>query len=195
MQKPSPAHRLLTLAALLAALPAAAAPDNITELTEGHEANAINRNGSVVVGKTGLTGDRATVWSGSNWANKTNLGTLKADNSGASIAWAVSHDGSVVAGESDDDSGSRGRATVWSGSNWGTKTDLGTLKADNSGDSWAEAISSDGSMVAGNADNDNGDSHATVWSGSNWSTKTDLGTLKSDNSGVRGHMLSMTMPR
>ena len=183
MQKPSPAHRLLTLAALLAALPAAAAPDNITELTEGHEANAINRNGSVVVGKTGLTGDRATVWSGSNWANKTNLGTLKADNSGASIAWAVSHDGSVVAGESDDDSGSRGRATVWSGSNWGTKTDLGTLKADNSGDSWAEAISSDGSMVAGNADNDNGDSHATVWSGSNWSTKTDLGTLTTNNSG------------
>ena len=32
MQKPSPAHRLLTLAALLAALPAAAAPSNITDL-------------------------------------------------------------------------------------------------------------------------------------------------------------------
>ena len=32
MQKPSPSHRLLTLAALLAALPAAAAPNNITDL-------------------------------------------------------------------------------------------------------------------------------------------------------------------
>lgn len=32
MQKPSPVHRLLTLAALLAALPAAAAPNNITDL-------------------------------------------------------------------------------------------------------------------------------------------------------------------
>ena len=32
MQKPFSAHRLLTLAALLAALPAAAAPNNITDL-------------------------------------------------------------------------------------------------------------------------------------------------------------------
>ena len=32
MQKPSPSHRLLILASLLAALPAAAAPDNITDL-------------------------------------------------------------------------------------------------------------------------------------------------------------------
>ena len=34
MQKPSPAHRLLTLAALLAALPAAAAPNKITEIED-----------------------------------------------------------------------------------------------------------------------------------------------------------------
>ena len=56
MQKPSPAHRLLTLAALLAALPAAAAPD-ITDLgtlkndnSEYSQANAVNSDGSLVVG-------------------------------------------------------------------------------------------------------------------------------------------------
>ena len=185
MQKTSPAHRLLTLAALLAALPAAAAPNNITDLGTitaggGGEANAASRDGSVVVGKSN---GRATVWSGSNWANKTDLGTLKADNSGKSIAWAVSRDGSVVAGESDDDSGSLGRATVWSGSGWTAKTDLGTLKADNSGWAAAYAVSSDGSVVAGRAEKDDGQSHATIWSGSGWGTKTDLGTLRSDNSG------------
>ena len=176
IRKPFSAHRLLTLAALLAALPAAAAPDNITELKEGSGANAISRNGSVVAGGS-------TVWSGSNWATKTELGTLKADNSGRLIAWAVSSDGSVVVGESDNDSDSLGRATVWSGSGWTAKTDLGTLKSDNSGWAAAYAVSRDGSVVAGRAANDSESIRATVWSGSGWSTKTDLGTLRSDNSG------------
>ena len=142
MQKPSPVHRLLTLAALLAALPAAAAPNNITD-----------------------------------------LGTLRSDNSWNSHAVAVSSDGSLVFGDAHNDNGEK-RVTVWSGSGWATKTDLGTLKSDNSGESKAFAASSDGSMVAGRADNDNGDYRATVWSGSGWATKTDLGTLKTDNSGV-----------
>lgn len=180
IRKPSPAHRLLTLAALLAALPAAAAPDNITELKDGGDANAISRNGSVVAG---TFGNRAAVWSGSNWATKTDLGTLKADNSGNSLAWAVSSDGSVVAGEADDDSGAISRATVWSGSGWSTKTNLGTLKSDNSGWAAAYAVSGDGSVVAGRAENNDGKSHATIWSGSGWTAKTDLGTLRSDNSG------------
>ena len=200
MQKPSPTHRLLTLAALLAALPAAAAPNNITDLgtlksdnSETSIASAVNSDGSTVVGYSddgvGTYSVRATVWSGSNWGTKTDLGTLKVDNSGSSLAQAVSSDGSVVVGAADNDVGSAYRATVWSGSNWGTKTDLGTLEVDNSGSSWARAVSSDGSVVGGSADNDNGESRATVWSGSNWGTKTDLGTLKTDNSGnsqIRG---------
>ena len=87
MRKPSPVHRLLTLAALLAALPAAAAPNNITD-----------------------------------------LGTLRSDNSGNSQAYGFNSDGSIVVGYSDWDGGIRVRATVWSGSNWATKTELGTLK-------------------------------------------------------------------
>lgn len=93
MQKPSPVHRLLTLAALLAALPAAAAPNNITD-----------------------------------------LGTLNSDNSGRSMAFAISRDGSVVVGYT-------GQATAWSGSGWGTETNLGTLRSDNVGDSSAIAVS------------------------------------------------------
>ena len=246
MRKPSPAHRLLTLAALLAALPAAAAPNNITDLgtlkndnSGGSYAYGVSSDGSTVVGYAddgvGTYSVRATVWSGSNWGTKTDLGTLRSDNSGDSSATAVSRDGSVVAGVapnddspnraivwsgngwttktdlgtlgsdnlgssyanavSDDASvvvGSAGydnspitphHATVWSGSGWTTKTDLGTLKADNTGSSDAYVVSGDGSLVFGWADNDNGDTHATAWSGSNWGTKTDLGTLKTDNSG------------
>ena len=190
MQKPSPSHRLLTLAALLAALPAAAAP-GVTDLgslrndNSGYSnAMAINSDGSMVVGEAidDNNEGRATVWSGSNWGTKTDLGTLKSDNSGWSRAYAISQDGSVVAGHAHNDNGFN-HAAVWSGSNWGTKTDLGTLRSDNSRDSYVYAVSRDGSVVAGVAHNDNGEDHAIVWSGSNWGTKTDLGTLKTNNSG------------
>ena len=161
MHKPFSTHRLLTLAALLAALPAAAAPNNITDLgtlesdnSWASQANAVSRDGSLVVGQAhndnGET--RATVWSGSNWATKTDLGTLAAGNSGYSRANSVSSDGSVIAGSAQNDDLTSRRAIVWSGSGWTTKTDLGTLKSDNSGDSNANAVSRDGSVVAGDAD-------------------------------------------
>ena len=236
----SPPTRLLAIAALLAALPAAAS--GVTDLgtlrndnSENSTANAISSDGSVLAGSSdndnyqtraivwsgsgwstktdlgtlktdnsgrsrvnAISGDgsllfgyaindnnysRAIVWSGSGWSTKTDLGTLKTDNSDASQALAASGDGSVVAGWSGQDNGNTPHATVWSGSGWATKTDLGTLKTDNSGDSSVWAVSRDGSVVAGRADNDNGDTQATVWSGSNWGTKTGLGTLKTDNSG------------
>ena len=194
MQKPFSAHRLLTLAALLAALPAAAAP-GVTDLgtlendnSGFSNANAISSDGSTVVGQSDKDNgkQRVAVWSGSNWSTKTGLGTLRTDNSGMSRAYAVSHDGSVVAGEADNDNDGYLHATVWSGSNWSTKTDLGTLKADNSGISHASGLSHDGSVVVGFSEWDSRaftSSHATVWSGSGWATKTDLGTLKTDNSG------------
>ena len=193
MQKPSPVHRLLTLAALLAALPAAAAPDNITDLGTLKNDNSgishafsFNSDSSIVVGYSDWDGGirgRATVWSGSNWATKTDLGTLRSDNTGFSVASGTNGDGSVVVGYSNWDGSSDSRATVWSGSGWATKTDLGTLRTGNLGQSNAAAVSSDGSVVVGNADNNDRSQRAAVWSGSGWTTKTDLGTLKSDNSG------------
>ena len=193
MQKPSPVHRLLTLAALLAALPAAAAPNNITDLGTLRSDNSgishafgFNSDSSIVVGSSDWDGGirvRATVWSGSNWATKTDLGTLKSDNTGSSVARGANGDGSVVFGFSDWDGDGNSRAAVWSGSGWATKTNLGTLRTDNTGGSDAIAISSDGSVIVGSADSDRSQ-RATVWSGSGWATKTDLGTLRSDNSGM-----------
>ncbi|MCL9788474.1 hypothetical protein J4530_10080 [Neisseria subflava] len=90
MQKPFSAHRLLTLAALLAALPASAAPNNITDLgtlksdnSGGSSASAISADGSVVIGHPdSIIDGRSIIWSGSGWQTKTELGTLRADNSG-----------------------------------------------------------------------------------------------------------------
>ena len=151
------------------------------------EVRAVSDDASVVVGNAQHDNDpyseHATVWSGSGWTTKTDLGTLSSDNSGWSQAYAVSGDGSVIVGDSRSDFAYVDeRATVWSGSGWSTKTDLGTLRSDNSGESTARAVSRDGSVVVGGSSGPTGD-HATVWSGSGWSTKTDLGTLKADNSG------------
>ena len=190
MRKSFSAHRLLTLAALLAALPAAAAPNNITDLgtlkndnSGSSEANAVNSDGSQVFGQAVNDNgeNRAVVWSGSNWANKTDLGTLKADNSGDSEATALSGDGLVVGGSARNDNG-YSRGIIWSGSNWTTKTELGTLKADNSGGASVYALSRDGSVAVGGASNDIYPLlRPIVWSGSNWGTKTDLGTLEYSN--------------
>nr|WP_279583527.1 hypothetical protein [Xylella fastidiosa] len=49
---------------------------------------------------------------GDHWQTKIDLGTLKSDNSGYSIATALSADGTVAAGYSEVDSG-KDHATVW----------------------------------------------------------------------------------
>lgn len=185
MRKPFSAHRLLTLAALLAALPATAAPDKITDIGFSY-ATAINGNGSIVVGGT-VT--QAAVWSGTNWANETILGTLKTDDellAGTYLqpsALGVSGDGSVVVGHTIDDN-RKIHAIVWYGNNWEKKIDLGTHGIDNSDRSEARAVSRDGKIITGYAAGKNSSDRATVWSGSNWATKTDLGTLATGNSGV-----------
>ena len=121
--------------------------------------------------------NRAVVWSGSNWATKTDLGTLKSDNSGSSSANAVSGDGLVVGGSSRNDNGEE-RGIIWSGSNWTTKTELGTLMPDNSGRASVAALSRDGSVAVGNSQSDRSYlERPIVWSGSNWGTITHLGML------------------
>ena len=68
----NPSFRLLTLAALLAALPAAAAQDNIIDLGTLQNANegpssvgAINQNGSIIIGWASVgTNNQAAVWQG-----------------------------------------------------------------------------------------------------------------------------------
>ena len=68
----------------------------------------------------------------------------------------------MVGGQAENDNGDD-RATVWSGSGWSTKTDLGTFRTDNSGWSLVQGISADGKFAVGSADNDNGKHRAAVW--------------------------------
>ena len=68
----------------------------------------------------------------------------------------------MIGGTAETDSDVQ-HATVWSGSGWATKTDLGTLKTDNSGHSSVYGISADGKFAVGWAVNDNGVRRAAVW--------------------------------
>ncbi|MTD37472.1 autotransporter domain-containing protein [Erwinia sp. CPCC 100877] len=149
------------------------------------QAMAVSGEGDVVAGvsATDSAEQRAAVWSGDSLATQSDLGTLRADNSGHSMARALSDDGSVVAGEAETDTSNTIHATVWSGVNWSAKTDLGTLRADNSGNSVVYALSDDGRVAVGQADSDDNVSRATWWSGENYETKVDLGTLTSGNWG------------
>lgn len=128
-------------------------------------AYALSADGSVVAGSAlnELMYSHAAVWSGVNYADKIDLGTLKTDNSGSSIVQALSADGSVAAGSAHNDLNVGSRAVVWSGAGYAIKTDLGTLKTDNSGTSWAYGISADGSVITGYAQDDVGFQRATLW--------------------------------
>ena len=90
------------------------------------------------------------------------LGTLKADNSGSSVAYAVSADGRVVVGYAETDLGDY---QAFRHNEGDTKmTNLGTLKADNSGSSYAFAVSADGRVVVGYAETDLGNARrAVIW--------------------------------
>ena len=185
-------HRLLTLAALLAALPAAAAPDNIIDLgtlqnnNEGHSSvAAINQNGSIIVGKAfNGTDEQAAVWQGggfNRWQNKTNLGTLRSDNSGQSKALGISGNGTVIGGQAQNDTDTANdqyHAVIWHGSNWQDKTPLS--EPANTKNSGVWGISRNGTVAVGySVDNGRGWQSAHVWSGPNYSVRTDLGSLRS----------------
>ena len=191
----NPSFRLLTLAALLAALPAAAAQDNIIDLgtlqntNEGPSgAGAINQNGSIIVGEafTG-TNNQAAVWQGgafNRWQNKTNLGTLRSDNSGSSKASAISGDGTVISGRAQNDtdtSANQYHAVIWHGNGWQNKTALS--EPANTTNSGVWGISRDGKVVVGYSTLSSGFQVANVWSGPNHSIRTDLDSLTSTPKG------------
>ena len=130
---------------------------------------ALNGDGSIAAGwaESDTSTRRAAVWSGTNWADKADLGTLKFDNSGISWVTGLSTDGHTATGYAQDDNGNT-RATVWRSSNWNDnsllqKQDLGTLKADNSGNATVQVISGDGRIAAGASDSDSGYRRAVVW--------------------------------
>lgn len=136
--------------------------------------HALSADGKMVGGeaRNDRNDRRAVIWSGENYATKADLGTLDKDNSGISSVEAISTDGKVVAGRamltpnrpamttgSDPrDPANLGvtysHATIWSGKSHATKTDLGTLRADNSGEAGIRALSADGKVAGGESEYD-----------------------------------------
>ncbi|MHC2598843.1 flagellar motor protein MotB [Kluyvera sp. 1366] len=69
---------------------------------------ALSANGSVAVGNTFDTATdqkRAVKWSGDNWTELSDLGTLKKDNSGNSTVNTITSDGTIASGSADADDG------------------------------------------------------------------------------------------
>lgn len=147
-------------------------------------ATAISADGRTIVGDAqsdlSRLGNRAFRWI-DDGNGMLDLGTLKADNSGQSIARAVSADGSTIVGEAQDDGGSYNfHAFRWIDDGNGM-IDLGTLRADNSGESFATALSADGKVIVGYADGDVG-RRAFRWM-DDGADMLDLGSLRTDNLG------------
>lgn len=158
----------------------------------------LSADGKIAGGQADYTANddhmRAIIWSGENWQTKTALGTLRPDNRGGSRVRFLSADSKIAGGDTyinaselgiNNEADIQTRAIIWSGENWQTKTDLGTLKSDNSGSSEIHAFSEDGKVVGGWADYDgeykDNYRQAIIWSGENWQTKTSLGGLRADN--------------
>ncbi|EHM1373171.1 autotransporter domain-containing protein [Salmonella enterica] len=146
--------KLVTLVALLPAVSVASggadrmAWHDIT--TRPSTAMFISADGSVVAGSlSGADGPRLFLYDGKG---VTDPGTLKAGNTGSTVAFALSADGRVVVGMSD--SGTDRRGFVHMAGETGL-TDTGTLKADNTGSAIAYGVSANGSVVVGGAESDN----------------------------------------
>jgi probable HAF family extracellular repeat protein len=147
-----------------------------TDATGTSGGRDVNTDGTVVVGEAHNDAGalRAFRWvEGATSGAATNpqmhdLGTLKLDGSGASSARGVNTDGTVIVGSAENDSAER-RAFRWvSGATDGFSAnlqmqDLGTLRADGSGQSWANSVSDDGKVVVGRADADDGQLRAFIW--------------------------------
>jgi hypothetical protein len=129
------------------------------------EATALSGDGTVVVGWSGFAGDPPLA-SAARWVWQSNqvldLGTSADDVSGpTSIATAVSHDGSVVVG---DASSQLFGSDTFVAFRWTSETGLDVLDPGSASTfTRAEAVSSDGSIVFGYADNDGGPNAGARW--------------------------------
>ncbi|MBN9422678.1 MAG: hypothetical protein BGO63_02550 [Candidatus Accumulibacter sp. 66-26] len=135
--------------------------DNLFSVAYG-----VNKAGDVVVGKSNTDSgyDHAFRWTlntgSATQGTMTDLGTLKSGNAGESFAQGVNAAGDVVVGQSQTDSGNT-HAVRWTFNDGSaapaTKTDLGTLKSGNAGNSYAWGVNAAGDVVVGSAIADSGD--------------------------------------
>ena len=138
----------------------------------GSSIGGISADGRVITGNEDAGGDVTHAYrydSGSD--TQIDLGTLGGDSSEGA---AISADGNVIAGGSQNDSG-KWRAFRWTQEDG--MVDLGTLGG---GSSEGTGLSADGSVVVGSAENGSGEWRAFRWS-KTWGMH-DLGTLGGQSS-------------
>ncbi|MDB5560639.1 MAG: autotransporter protein [Hyphomicrobiales bacterium] len=130
-------------------------------------ANAISADGFTIVGDHFVAGvgDSAFVLQGGNIYYLPVLTGIQGNG-----ATAVNADGSIVVGYSEA-TFTTSHAVQWSGPNWSTLTDLGTLVP--GGTASANGVSGDGTIVVGRGDGFDAKQHALYWQGG---TAQDLGT-------------------
>ncbi len=147
---------------------------------------AVSGDGQVIAGSSSGYSELAIINNNRNdWTSATYLPKLphqppRLMDVDDSTVLALNYDGSVAVGASisnftDSTNSSNIRPVAWTGNNWQTLTDLGTLKADNLGTGMATAISDDGKIIGGYSDvDDRASSAATIWTGDAWQTKIRL---------------------
>jgi probable HAF family extracellular repeat protein len=113
--------------------------------------------------------------------NLTDLGTLRADNSGQSLVSDISDDGRVIVGSAATDSGNHAFRHHEGDDKM---IDLGTLKQGDLGSSHALAVSADGRVVVGHSHTDVGTGSQAFRHNEGDQKMTALGTLKADNTGT-----------
>ncbi|VFP80216.1 hypothetical protein [Candidatus Erwinia haradaeae] len=141
--------------------------------------------GGFFVSKKFNNKSHAMIWSGKNWANKTDLGIINVDHPINSEVSVISADGKVASGSFSSQIGDT-HAVIWSGENWSTKNYLDHSSSNNiilSESSEVSSLSADGKIAGGFYASQDKIHRATIWYGEKWSNKVDLGTLRKDLSG------------
>ena len=163
------------------------------------EAYSVTPDGRVIIGRSRTPDGDNRVYRWTAEEGMVDLGTLRSDGSGYSYtSWwgwwghaerrGMTADGSVVVGEASTDDGTN-RGFRWTEATG--MVDLGSLRSDGLGYSYAHAVSEDGRLVAGTATAGSGDSRAALWHFNDPSMPasfvlTDLGSLRSDGTGWAG---------
>lgn len=154
---------------------------------------ALSGDGRVIAGsRSGWSGLAILKNDGSDWTKAVELPKLPHSTANwfstdDSRVLALNNDGSVAVGGSisnfSDKTGSvNTRPVVWTGENWQTLIDLGTLRENNLGIGLATAISADGKIIGGYSEvDDRANSSAVIWTGDDWKTKIRLKSLPSYN--------------
>ncbi|WP_157989971.1 hypothetical protein [Candidatus Erwinia haradaeae] len=128
----------------------------------------------------------AVIWSGENWQTITNLDEWKPDDVIVSKVNSLSADGRIAGGSSTENIYHKVHGMIWSGENWGTKTDVGLLHTTVPVHSVVSVLSADGKVAGGYFSAASGEEvHGIIWSGENWATQTHL-----DNASGNGVMPS-----